>query len=120
MAQKGWKAKGLLQPLWNRYEGGRDALGAAVGTTGTVLSSVNSGKRSLGYDLAARLAAELHVTVLDLGAPEEAAAATRERRVIDRLRQLEEADARLLATVKSLTDRVEALEQQARPKRKRA
>jgi hypothetical protein len=35
-----------------------------------VLSSINSGSRRLGYDLAARLADELGVSLLELGAPE--------------------------------------------------
>jgi hypothetical protein len=45
-------------------------LAAAVGTTGNTLSSINSGNRRLGHDLGARLAAELGVSVLELGAPE--------------------------------------------------
>lgn len=66
--ERGWSAKGLLKPLWQRYEGGRDALAAAVGTSGSVLSSINTGKRNLGLSLAGRLADELEVSVLDLGA----------------------------------------------------
>ena len=71
MAVKGWNAAGVLQPLWNRYEGGRDALAAAVGTSPSVLSSINTGSRNLGHNLAGRLADELGVTVLELGAPNE-------------------------------------------------
>lgn len=44
--------------------------------------------------------------------------ASRARR--DRLEELEAADAELLGLLKTLTTRVEALEQQARPKKKRA
>ena len=70
---KGWSAKGLLLPLWQKYPGKRDALAEAVGTKGTVLSSINTGRRNLGYDLGPRLAEELGVSVLELGAPVGAA-----------------------------------------------
>lgn len=69
MPETGWKATGLLLPLWNRYKGGREALASAVGTSPSTLSSINTGNRRLGYDLAGRLAAELGVTVTELGAP---------------------------------------------------
>lgn len=75
VSPKGWSAKGLLQPLWKAYPGGRDALAKAVGTNGADLSSRNTGRRNLGHDLAGRLATELshglkrQVTVWDLGAP---------------------------------------------------
>ena len=69
MAEKGWDAKGLLQPLWSKYPGGRDGLAEAVGTTGNSLSARNTGKRTLGLSLGTRLAEELHVSLLELGAP---------------------------------------------------
>lgn len=68
MTKVGWSAEGLLLPLWHRYPGRRDALAAAVGTTGNTLSSLNTGKRNLGYGLGGRLAAELGVTIYELGA----------------------------------------------------
>lgn len=68
---KGWNAKGLLAPLWRNYPGGRDGLAAAAGTHPPTLSAVNSGNRNLGWHLARRLAAELDVSVLELGAPTE-------------------------------------------------
>ena len=73
MAEKGWNAKGLLQPLWVRYPGGRDALAAKVGTTGNSLSARNTGTRNLGMSLGLRLADELGVSLLELGAPAESA-----------------------------------------------
>lgn len=76
--EPGWNAEGLLQPLWLKYPGGRDGLAAKVGTTGSALSSRNSGSRPLGYDLGSRLAAELGVSVLELGAPLEVADAAGE------------------------------------------
>lgn len=125
MAVKGWKATGLLQPLWNSYEGGRkdmarrDALAKAVGTTGSVLSTINSGNRNLGHDLGRRLAAELRVTIFDLGAPEEAAETRQEHRVIDRLREAEALLNRLVPRTDDLASRVVALEKQAPSRRRR-
>ena len=95
MAHAGWDARGLLRPLWNQYEGGRDGLAEAVGTQGSVLSSINSGKRPLGHDLAGRLGAELGVSLAELGAPEEAADAE-SRTLHSRLEGLED----LLASVR--------------------
>ena len=66
--QKGWDAKGLLRPLWLRY-GGRDRLAEAVGTTGSALSSINSGQRRLGLMLGRKLALALDVSLAELGAP---------------------------------------------------
>lgn len=68
--QRGWGAEGLLQPLWTTYPGGRDGLAKAVGTHGSTLSSINSGKQNLGRSLGERLAAALGVSLLELGAPE--------------------------------------------------
>lgn len=69
----GWNAAGLLQPVWTRYPGGRDALAAAAGTQPTVLSSINSGKRRLGADLAKRIADAAKVDIAVLGAPSQTA-----------------------------------------------
>ena len=70
MASPGWYATGLLQPLWAKYPGGRDALAEKIGTTGNSLSARNTGSRTLGIDLASRLAEELDISLLELGAPE--------------------------------------------------
>jgi len=114
MAEPGWNAAGLLRPLWAGYPGKRDGLAAAVGTTGGVLSSVNSGKRNLGTSLAERLAVELGVTVFDLGAPAAAARAREELRVVDRLRAVEAALEALGPALDALGGRVVALERRDR------
>jgi hypothetical protein len=56
------------------------------------LSSINSGKRRLGAGLAARLAAELGVNLVELGAP---AAAATNHASLPLLRRLEELEARV-------------------------
>ena len=91
--ERGWDASGLLQPAWKNYPGGRDALALAVGTSPSVLSSINTGKRNLGIALATRLAAKLGVSVLELGAP-EGLADPRGKDLLSRLEALrEEAEA---------------------------
>lgn len=71
--QKGWKAAGLLEPVYEKA-GGRDALAEKAGVSIAHLSGVNSGKRDLGITVARKIANSVPgVTVLDLGAPEEAA-----------------------------------------------
>lgn len=117
--QRGWKAKGLLKPLWQRYEGGRDALAGAVGTTGSTLSSINTGDRNLGPSLAHRLAAELNVSVLELGAPDEEADGPG-LLILDRLAELEEGLNRLGGDLPRLGRRVSALERRVPPKKRRA
>jgi len=112
-----WVAKGLLKPLWRNYPGGRDALAAAVGTTASTLSSINTGNRGLGQDLGGRLAAELGVSVLELGAPEEEA----DDEGLTLRGRLEEAEAllnRLVPQVDLLAERVVALEKRE-PSRQR-
>lgn len=76
--QRGWRAEGLLQPHWKRYPGGRDALAKAVGTKPPTLSAINTGRRNLGWDLGRRLADELGISLLALGAPSEGEAAPRD------------------------------------------
>lgn len=95
--ERGWSAAGLLQPLWERYERGRDELAERVGTSGTVLSSINSGKRRLGLNLAKRLAAELRISLLELGAPAAVAQADGQSSALLRhLAQLAANDAEML------------------------
>lgn len=96
--ERGWKATGLLKPLWSSYGEGdekarRDKLAAAVGTTGTVLSSINTGKRNLGWNLARRLATQLDVTPVELGAPAQEDD-EKGLRLVARLRALEDRAAR--------------------------
>jgi len=127
VAKKGWSAKGLLQPLWKRYPGGRDALAPAVGTKPNVLSAINTGKRPLGHDLGGRLAAELGISVLELGAPEAEADAAG-RTLLDRLEELAETVSEVLQNQEQglalLAEILEALDSgregaQARPTRRR-
>lgn len=103
--ERGWSAEGLLRPLWRTYPGGRDGLARAVGTSGTVLSSVNSGKRSLGVNLGRRIADELNVPLSELGAP--ATATPEERSLFDRLEGLEEAVALILEGQQLVLERQE-------------
>lgn len=89
----GWNAEGLLRPLWHSYEGHpelprREALAKAVGTSPSVLSQINTGKRPLGHDLGPRLAAELGVSLLELGAPEAVADDPASLKLRDRLEKL--------------------------------
>jgi transcriptional regulator with XRE-family HTH domain len=67
--ERGWSAKGLLEPLWQRV-GGRDELARLTGISGSTLSGYNSGKRPLGMANAHKIAAVLGVSLYDLGARE--------------------------------------------------
>lgn len=106
--QRGWSAEGLLQPLWSSYGNGdekarRDQLARAVGTSGSVLSSINTGKRQLGVNLGTRLAAELGVTLHDLGQhTENEATPPGEAGVREELRALRETQDALLAEIQAL------------------
>lgn len=110
--EKGWSAAGLLRPLWQNYPGKRDALAAAVGTQPSVLSAINTGRRLLGRGLGQRLADELEVTLLELGAP-ESLADDRGRTILDRLDELAIDAAETARTLAALQERVSMLE--ARP-----
>ena len=110
MAAKGWRATGLLQPLWAAYPGGRDALAQAIGTTGSALSSRNSGERNLGVELARKLAGELGVSLAELGAPEDADDDLASRGLLDRLESLADRVAYLLEREADLSLRVHAAE----------
>lgn len=70
--QKGWKAAGLLQPLWGSV-GGRERLAEITGINTSTLSGINTGRLNLGPGNARKIAAALEVSVLELGAPIEAA-----------------------------------------------
>lgn len=111
--QRGWSAKGLLRPLWQNYPGKRDGLAAAVGTDGGTLSGVNTGRLNLGLSLGRRLAAELGVTLAEIGAPpdvdEEA------RSLVARLESLAEEAERgrraVIAALEAIDDRLERIEE---------
>lgn len=115
MAKQGWSAKGLLQPLWTQYPGGRDSLAKAVGTKGADLSSRNSGRVMLGHDLGGRLAAELsrglrrEVSLLELGAPATEADEAGQA-ILDLLRELEATVATMKKTQAAILRRLRALE----------
>lgn len=96
--KRSWSAEGILQPLWHAYGEGkarREQLADAVGTNPEALSAINSGSRNLGLDLAQRIAKVTGVSLLDLGAPDEAdevEAATIHQRLsvlVSRVEQLE-------------------------------
>lgn len=110
--QRGWKANGLIRPLWQNYPGGRDGLARAIGSSGSVLSAINSGSRNLGLGLGQRLAAERGVTLLELGAP--LSYLTGDRTLVDRLESLEAKHAELRRMVlegfDAVRNRLEALE----------
>lgn len=117
VAAKGWSAEGLLLPLWNEYPGGRDALAAKVGSTGGNLSSINSGKRPLGGELGNKLALELGVSLVELGAPGEGEGA-RGRSIAQRLAEAEEALNHLGPLADRLAEQVAALEKRLQPSRR--
>lgn len=111
---KGWKATGLLTPLYEAH-GGRDALAAKAKTSATTLSQINRGKRNLGLGLAQRIAEAAGISVLELGAPLEAAD-ERSQTIFDRLEEVAtHASADAVALRKDLRKailRIRALEQQ--------
>lgn len=117
---RGWYATGLLKPLWQRYErprepgeGRREALARAVGTSPSVLSQINTGNRRLGSSLGTRLSEELGVSLLELGAPEEAAVDEASQTLRDRLESLAGDLAETVRDLARLQERVAILE--ARP-----
>ena len=115
-----WYATGLLKPLWQSYGEPpyqREKLAAAVGTSPSNLSQINTGGRTLGEDLAQRLAAELGITTFDLGQPAEGEDSPGKPRVLDRLQSLEDglsevaqANLRLTRQVSTLQARLRRLE----------
>lgn len=113
--ERGWDASGLLEGLWGRI-GGRDRLAELTGIQPGTLSGYNTGRLPLGLANARKIAAALEVSVLDLGAPEEAAVTRRDRRVIDRLREVEAALQALGPDLAALGDRVNALEKRGQPR----
>lgn len=117
VAQKGWNAKGLLQPLWREIEGGREGLELLTGIRGTELSSYNSGKKPLGIANARRIADALGISVLELGAPEEEAD-HQGLSILRRLQALAAAVDDLQETNADLLTRLETLERAAEGRRR--
>lgn len=69
--QKGWKATGLLKPLWGKA-GGRDGLARKAGMQPATISGYNTGRLNMTLQAARRIALALDVTIYDLGAPVDA------------------------------------------------
>lgn len=68
---RSWNAKGLVKPAWERLglRNGRDSLAQLTGIPGTNLSSMNTGKKPMTMESAAKIADATGVSVLELGAP---------------------------------------------------
>jgi transcriptional regulator with XRE-family HTH domain len=109
--ERGWNAKGLLRPHWERLPGKRDELARLTGIGPQTLSGYNSGQRRLGIGNAQRIAEALGITVLDLGAPTTAQVAERSAVVLDRLETLEARQAALLREIAELRAVVDELRQ---------
>jgi transcriptional regulator with XRE-family HTH domain len=109
MPERGWDAKGMLQPLWGRV-GGRDGLAAATGIQPSTLSGINSGRLRLGYKNGRRIAEALDVSLLDLGAPLDQADDRASLSLRRNLQLLAEANDAYRATLAKLTQRIDALE----------
>lgn len=107
--ERGWDAKGLLRPLWERLPGKRDELAVVTGIRGGTLSSYNSGKRLLGQKNARLIANALGVSLEELGAPPN----EEPQSIGDRLRELAETMAEVLDEQESLHTRLVVLEARA-------
>lgn len=94
--EKGWKAKGRLEPLYEQV-GGRDKLAELSGLSVGHVSSVNGGTKDLGIAAANKLlAATSGFSLLDLGAPARVVSGQRrEAAAVTRLAQLEKKHAEL-------------------------
>ncbi len=86
--EKGWKAEGLIRPLYKKA-GGRDALARKAQASPQTLSAIEGGRQNLGEALARRLAAAAGITLAELGAP-EGVLEPRDRSILGRLAKLEE------------------------------
>lgn len=90
----GFDAAGRLQAIYDLFDGGRDELAEKARVPPTNLSSINSGKRKMGEEVARRILAVAEVkraglTIFDLGARAEEAEAADEMSVIDHLGSLQ-------------------------------
>ena len=91
--ERGWDAAGLLAPLWDAV-GGRDGLARATGIQPATISGYNTGRLRLGLENARKIIAVLakrkvQIGLADLGAPERVLVGVDDRRVVDRLQQVE-------------------------------
>lgn len=113
-----WSAKGLVRAAWLRLaveKGHREELARLTGIPATNLSAMNTGKRPMTGEMAARIVAAVPgITQADLGAPEEADAAPSPAQP-DRQEELERSVLALTRQVGRLARRVAALERQAQP-----
>jgi hypothetical protein len=67
--KEGWKATGLLKPLWMKLDPpGAETLTALSGVPTKALYSYNSGKKNIGMVNAEKIAAALDLSIYDLGA----------------------------------------------------
>lgn len=107
--ERGWDAKGLLRPLWERLPGKRDELAELTGIRGTTLSSYNAGTRPLGIANARRIADALQVTVADLGGREGGLdAAPTIRDLLEQLQATVEDQQLMIDAQRSATRRLQA------------
>lgn len=86
-----WDATGRLKPIWNNYGKPpyqRERLAEKVGTSPSVLSAINTGRRELGLPLAQRIVKATKVSLYDLGMPTEESGPPRQPLVLDRLEEL--------------------------------
>jgi transcriptional regulator with XRE-family HTH domain len=116
--ERGWKATGLLKPLWGRV-GGRDGLAARTGIVAANLSGYNTGRLRLGLANAERIAQALQVTIYDLGAPASVDSPGASTSVLDHLEEVRTVTADLLERsvkqdreIRRLRSRVAKLEAQ--------
>jgi len=118
-----WKATDRVKPVWQAWgkkhgvdKAVRDEFAKAVGTSGTVLSSLNTGSTPMTMAMAGRIAKEGGVSVLELGAP-VAGVDERGQTLLDRLDELtgkladsETMQVRQERQIRDLRRRVAALE----------
>lgn len=94
MSPQGWKAKGVLRPLWEQLPGKREQLAELTRISATELSSYNSGKKNLGLRNAKRIIAgfaekDIVVSLVELGGPLDPDDPIG-KRLADRLREIED------------------------------
>ena len=118
MVQKGWNASAYLPALLKARGMTQQELADATSIDRGTINGYCTGRLDLGPKNATRIAGVLDVSVLEVGAPAEAAPELAGL-ILDRLAALEAAMNELAAEVRqdlvALTRRVRALEQQAPP-----
>jgi transcriptional regulator with XRE-family HTH domain len=115
---KGWKAKGLLKPLWLTLPGKREELAERTEILPQTLSGYNSGKLLLGLKNGRKIAAVFKITLLELGRP-IGDADEHDQTLLDRLQEVEGQLAaereRFDAFVQATTERLAILEEDLEP-----